>query len=200
MQTFAVDLALLRDVLLPGVRIAPGRALMARVVAAESGRGSLSIAGYLIEAELPGHVRAGQDLRLEVRDISAGRVLLQIADPGHAAPPPPPPAEVPLPGGGTLTVTERDARGDGGASGGGGGGGGSHSLALRYDAPALGPVDLRFELAPGSMRVGVTVSAGDSLQRAQADADTLRAALAAALGHAVSVTISPRREPIDVYA
>jgi hypothetical protein len=197
-QTFAVDLALLRDVLLPGVRIAPGRALMARVVAAESGRGSLSIAGYLIEAELPTHVRAGQDLRLEVRDISAGRVLLQIADPGHTAPPPPP-AEVPLPGGGTLTVTERDGRGDGGA-GGGGSGGGSHSLAVRYDAPALGPVDLRFELAPGSMRVGVTVSAGDSLQRAEAGADTLRAALTAALGHAVSITISPRREPIDVYA
>jgi hypothetical protein len=199
MRTFAVDLALLRDVLLPRVRIAPGRALMARVVAAESGRGSLSIAGYLIEAELPTHVRAGQDLRLEVRDISAGRVLLQIADPGHAAPPPPP-AEVPLPGGGSLTVTERDAQGDGGAGGGGGRGGGSHSLALRYDAPALGPVDLRFALAPGSMRVGVTVSAGDSLLRAQADADTLRAALAAAVGHAVSVTISPRREPIDVYA
>jgi hypothetical protein len=198
MQTFAVDLALLRDVLLPGVRIAPGRALMARVVAADSGRGSLSIAGYLIEAELPTHLRSGQDLRLEVRDISAGRVLLQIADPGHAAPPPPPPAEVPLPGGGTLTVAERDELGDSGASP--GGGRGSHSLALRYDAPALGPVDLRFELAPGSMRVGVTVAAGDSLQRAQADADTLRAALAAAVGHAVSVTISPRRDPIDVYA
>ncbi|HEX3834913.1 MAG TPA: hypothetical protein VHW04_23220 [Solirubrobacteraceae bacterium] len=198
MQTFAVDLALLRDVLLPGVRVAPGRALMARVVAAESGRGSLSVAGYLIEAELPAHVRAGQDLRLEVRDISAGRVLLQIAGPGHAAPPPPP-AEVPLPGGGSLTVTERDAQGDGGASG-AGSGAGSHSLALRYDAPALGPVDLRFELTPGSMRVGVTVSPGDSLHRAQADADTLRAALAGALGHAVSVTISPRREPIDVYA
>jgi hypothetical protein len=198
MQTFAVDLALLRDVLLPGVRIAPGRALMARVVAAESGRGSLSIAGYLIEAELPTHVRSGQDLRLEVRDISAGRVLLQIADPGHAAPPPPPPAEVPLPGGGTLTVAERDEQGDSSASR--SGGEGAHSLALRYDAPALGPVDLRFELAPGSMRVGVTVAAGDSLQRAQADADTLRAALAAALGHAVSVTVSPRRDPIDVYA
>jgi hypothetical protein len=125
-------------------------------------------------------------------------VLLQIADPGPAAPPPPPPAEVPLPGGGRLTVAERDELGDSGAST--GGGGGSHSLALRYDAPALGPVDLRFELAPGSMRVGVTVAAGDSLQRAQADADALRTALAAAVGHAASVTISPRRDPIDVYA
>ena len=198
MQTFAVDLALVRDVLLPGVRIAPGRALMARVVAAESGHGALSIAGYRIEAELPTHVRAGQDLRLEVRDVSAGRVLLQIADPGHGASPPPPPAEVPLPGGGTLSVAERDQPGDSGASR--GRGGSSHSLALRYDAPALGPVDLRFDLAPGSMRVGVTVAAGDSLQRAQADANTLRAALTAALGHAVSVTISPRRDPIDVYA
>jgi hypothetical protein len=196
MQTLAVDLALLRDVLLPGVRIAPGRALMARVVAAESGRGSLSIAGYLIEAELPKHVRAGQDLRLEVRDISAERVLLQISDSGQTAPSPP--AEVPLPGGGTLTVTERDAQGD--SRGGGGGGAGSLSVALRYDAPALGPVDLHFELAPGALRVGVTVSAGDPLQRAQADADTLRTALAAALGHAVSVTVSPRRDPIDVYA
>lgn len=195
MQTLAVDLALLRDVLLPGVRIAPGRALMARVVAAENGRGSLSIAGYLIEAELPKHVRTGQDLRLEVRDISADRVLLQISDAGHMAAPPPP-AEVPLPGGGALTVTERDAQSDTRA----GGGGGSHSLALRYDAPALGPVDLRFELTPGSLRVGITISAGDPLQRAQADAEMLRTALAAALGHPVSVTVSPRRDPIDVYA
>jgi hypothetical protein len=199
MQTFAVDLALLRDVLLPGVRIAPGRAMMARVVDAQSGRGSLSVAGYLIEAELPRHVKAGQELRLEVRDISAGRVLLQIADSGHAAPPPPPPTEVPLPGGATLTVTERDGQGDSSGEA-NGNPSGSQSLALRFAAPALGPVDLRFELAPGTLRVGVTVSAGDSLQRAQADADTLRAALTAAVGHTVSVTVAPRREPIDVYA
>jgi hypothetical protein len=198
MQTFAVDLALLRDVLLPGVRIAPGRALMARVVDAQSGRGSLSIAGYLIEAELPRHVKTGQELRLQVRDISAGRVLLQITDPGHTALAPPPPAEVPLPGGATLTVTERDRQGDSGETS--GSASSLHSVALRFAAPALGPVDLRFELAPGTLRVAVTVSAGDSLQRAQADADTLRAALTAAVGHAVSVTVAPRRDPIDVYA
>jgi hypothetical protein len=59
MQPLAIDLQLLRSLLLPEMRIVPGRALMARVVNADgNGRGSISIAGYLLDAELPKHVGA----------------------------------------------------------------------------------------------------------------------------------------------
>jgi hypothetical protein len=193
MQSLAVDLKLLRDVLLPEVRIAPGRMLAARVVTAENGRGSLSIAGYLIEAELPAHVRAGQELRLEVRDVTEQRVLLQIADPsqaGLAATA----QQVPLPGGGTLTVTERDPDAEAGSTN------GHHTLSLRYDAPALGPVDLRFSLDADTLAVAVATRAGDPHDRAQASADDLTAALTQAVSQAVSVTVSPRRDPVDLYA
>jgi len=194
----AVDLRVLRTLLTPDIKIVPGRAMMARVVVADgSGKGSLSIAGYLLDAELPKEVRAGQDLRLVVRDVSAERVLLGIAD--HDAPAPAPqtpvaPApQVPLPGGGTLQVTERD--GQAGADG----SPDSHTLTLRYDAPALGAVDLSFELNPGALRLGVTVSPR-ALAAAQDDSDSLRQALAGELQRAISIVISPRREPLDVYA
>lgn len=199
MQPLAVDPRILRTLVGPDIKIVPGRAMMARVVVADgTGRGSLSIAGFLTDAELPKGVRAGEDLRLVVRDVSPERVLLSIA-PEHAAaqpaPAPPPPAStaVPLPGGGTVQVTERDARGtpEGSAQ--------AHTLALRYDAPALGAVDLQLALDPGTLTVSVTVSAA-ALAPAQADSEALRTALSDELGRPVSVTIRPRREPVDVYA
>lgn len=201
MQPLAIDPRILRTLLAPEIKVLPGRALMARVVLADgSGRGSLSIAGFLLEAELPPDVRTGQDLRLIVRDVSPDRVLLSLSEPHQPAPapppatPPPPPPAVPLPGGGSLQVTERDA---GRASA--PGSSRPHTLALRYDAPALGAVDLRFALDPSTMTLAVTVAPA-SLAAARAAADELRRTLADTLGRSVSVTISPRREPVDVYA
>jgi Flagellar hook-length control protein FliK len=222
MQPLAVDPRALRVLVGPDIKIVPGRAVMARVVAAGAGgRGSLSIAGFLLDAELPAGVRTGEDLRLVVRDVSAERVLLSIAEqhdkpPGEAQaasaqpaqtlpahiqlgqPDTPPPIAVPLPGGGTLQVTERDAGRDRSA----GGGGGSHGLTLRYDAPALGAVDLRFQLDESSVHVGITVDPGESLDLARAQAERLRQALAGSMAThtAGSVTVSPRRRPLDLYA
>jgi hypothetical protein len=188
-----VDIRLIRAVLGAELRIAPGRVLMARVVRLNpAGRGSLSIAGALIDAKLPGGVQAGQELRLTVRQVSPERVVLGLSD--HNAPPPPPAA--PLPGGGTVQVSERDAGGGGGS----GSGADRHSLALRYDAPALGAVDLRFDLDPGSLRVSAVLAAGEPVELAQARATELRDALAEALGRPVTVDVSARREPLDVYA
>jgi hypothetical protein len=200
MQPMAVDFRVLRTLLTPEINIVVGRAMMARVVLADgSGRGSLSIAGYLLEAELPTNVKAGDDLRLVVRDVNAERVLLGISD-AHAetAPVPVPvplaaPVTIPLPGGGNLQVTERDADGTQAASP------GAHTLSLRYDAPALGPIDVRFELDPTSLRLGVTV-APSALAPAQSGSDDLRQALADELQRLISVTVSARREPVDVYA
>ena len=165
----AVDLRALRVLVGPDIKIVPGRAVMARVVQAPPGqKGSLSIAGYLLDAELPENVRAGDDLRLVVKDVSAQRVLLAITDPNdpdqaqqtqqgqqatqaqpvHTQPPDPsliaqPP--VPLPGGGNVQVTERDAGGAGGQAG------NRHNVLLRYDAPALGSIDLRFQMDAGAL-------------------------------------------------
>src|ERR1700749_1287527 len=122
---------------------------MARVVSlTPGGRGSLSIAGALVDAKLPPGVEAGQELRLTVRHVSPEQVVLGRSDQAGAAAAPAP-ATAELPGGGTVRVSERDA---GGATG-TGAGGDRHMISLRYEAPALGPVDLRFELDPGSLRV-----------------------------------------------
>ncbi len=228
----AISPQALRVLVGPDIKIVPGRAVMARVVQAPPGqKGSLSIAGYLLDAELPENVQAGQDLRLVVRDVNAERVLLAITDPHQGDPASPthqaPPAEqapqsqqaqggrgpdhnqlpdpslaaqggwgpVPLPGGGSVQVTERDAGGAGGRAG------ERQNVLVRYDAPALGAVDLRFQMDAGALSLSVGLAPGQPLQVAQAGAESLRQALAASLpGHAVSVTVSPRREPLDLYA
>jgi hypothetical protein len=198
MQPMSVDFRVLRTLLTPEINIVVGRAMMARVVVADgNGRGSLSIAGYLLDAELPKDVKAGDDLRLVVRDVNSERVLLGISD-AQAAPVPvavplAAPVTIPLPGGGHVQVTERDADGAESASP------GSHTLSLRYDAPALGPIDMRFELDPTSLRLGVTVAPG-TLGAAKSDSDDLRQGLADELQRAISLTVSARREPLDIYA
>jgi hypothetical protein len=193
MDPIAVDIRLIRAVLGTELRVAPGRGLMARVLSADaSGRGSLSIAGAVIEARLPKGVQAGQELRLTVRDVTPERVVLSLTDQAAALA-----AQAPseLPGGGRVRVSERDA-----APAGAGAGTGRHTLALVYDAPALGAVDLRFELDPQSLRVSVALAAGEPAEQAQARAGALRDVLTEALGRPVSVQITPRREPLEVYA
>jgi hypothetical protein len=191
MDPVAVDIRLIRAVLGGEMKVMPGRAMMARVVVADgSGRGKLAIAGAVIDAEIPKHVRAGQELRLTVRDVSAHQVVLAMSDQLSGVPV----AAAELPGGGVLRVTEEES------SPGSGGSRGSQTLSLRYDAPTLGAVDLRFELDTGSLRVSVSVGAGTPLSLAQARADALRDALTAGIGRPATVTVAPRHEPLDVYA
>jgi hypothetical protein len=177
----AVDLRALRVLVGPDIKIVPGRAVMARVVQAQQpgGRGSLSIAGYLLDAELPSSVHTGDDLRLVVKDVSAERVLLTISDAREESPAPqaqqteqsqqaqplhtplPDPSlvaqpPVPLPGGGSVQVTEREAGGAARRSA------ERQDVLLRYNAPALGAVDLRFQMdagaRPGRRRVPAPVA------------------------------------------
>lgn len=194
MDPIAVDIRLIRAVLGAELRVAPGRALMARVVNVNpAGRGSLSIAGALIDAKLPPGVAAGQDLRLVVRHVSPERVVLGLSGEAGAAAAAPQAAE--LPGGGAVRVSEREASRPGES-----GSAGRHVLALVYDAPALGAVDLRFELDPQSLRVSAVLGAGEPVERAEQRAGELRDALSDALGRPATVQITPRREPLDVYA
>jgi hypothetical protein len=194
MDPIAVDIRLIRAVLGAELRVAPGRVLMARVANVNpAGRGSLSIAGALIDAKLPPGVAAGQDLRLVVRHVSPERVVLGLSGEAGAAAAAPQAAE--LPGGGAVRVSEREASRPGES-----GSAGRHVLALVYDAPALGAVDLRFELDPQSLRVSAVLGAGEPVERAEQRASELRDALSDALGRPATVQITPRREPLDVYA
>ena len=189
-----MDIRLIRAVLGAELRIAPGRGLLARVVSTDGlGRGTLSIAGALIDAELPRHVETGQELRLVVREVSADRVVLGLSDQAVA----PPPAPVELPGGGTVRVNEDD---EGGGSSPPGTSPETQRLSLRYDAPALGPVDLRFELGAGSLRVVVALGPGDALDLGRSGAGELQRTLGANADRPVTVTVAGRREPLDLYA
>ena len=61
----------------------------------------LSLAGMLLEAELPSNVRAGEELRLQVRELTPEKVVLAIKD--ESQPPPAMPSSrraCRLPGGG----------------------------------------------------------------------------------------------------
>lgn len=195
MQPLAVELQLLSDVGGPPLRLAPGRGLMARVMANDgAGRGVLNIAGAVLEAELPRHVRAGEQIRLVVRELDAHRVVLEL--PRESAPTAPPPAAVPLPGGGRLHLGEDEEE----PAGGGARDPNSQTLSLRYDAPHLGPLDLRFELDPQGLRIAVAARAGTPLELARAQASELRDAVSAQANRAVTVTVTARREPFDVYA
>lgn len=190
MDPIALDIRLIKAVLATELKIVPGRAMMARVVSADGhGRGALSIAGVVVDAKLPKHVQAGDELRLLVRDVSADRVVLSLSDQAVV-----PPVSVPLPGGGSVRVSEREESASGAAPS------DSHSVTLRYDAPRLGAVDLRFDLNAQSLTVAVALRPGDSLQLAQQAVDELRSQLTGAVDRTVSVSVSARHEPIELYA
>lgn len=195
MQPLAVDAALLRTVLATDVKLTVGRELMVRVASLTGeGRGVLSLAGMLLEAELPSNVRAGEELRLQVREMTPEKVVLAIKD--ESQPPPAIAVEAPrvqLPGGGSLQVAERDAGGSLAA------GDQTHTLTLRYEAPSLGAVDLHFTLTPGALALTVAVAPGE-YQAADDRASELQAALGAAAERAAKVTVVPRREPVEVFA
>jgi hypothetical protein len=202
MQPLAVDLRLFTDIGGEPLRLNAGRGLMARVMAADgSGRGAINIAGVVLEAQLPRHVRAGEQIRLVVRHLDEQRVVLELAHPGSGAAAattdlPPAPMTVRLPDGGELRVGDEDAQpGREQASG-----RDAQTVALRYDAPTLGALDLRFELHRDALRVSVTAAPGPALDLALAHAPALRDALTQAGDRPASVTVLPRRQPLDVYA
>jgi hypothetical protein len=184
-----IDIALLRALETPDLRLAPGRSMMARVVTQEAGRGTITIAGAKLDAQLPAHVKAGDELRLTVKEITADRVVLsmnQEPPPVAVDAPPPPRTDEP--------DTAKDSeRGDDEEKN-------VRTLTLRYPAPSLGPVDLRFELEDAGLRVTVALAPGGPHASAQAAAAELRGTLSDAVARPVSVAVVARREPLDVYA
>jgi hypothetical protein len=197
MQPLAIDAALLRAVLTPDLKLTIGRELMARVANLTSdGRGTLNLAGIPVAAQLPANVKEGDELRLVVRDLTSDKVVLAIQDDSQGQPPPPlvEAPRVPLPDGGSLQVTERDAASTRAGQD------GTHTLSLRYDAPTFGAVDMTFTLTPGGLRLSVTVPQGNPYIAADDAASGLAEKLTQAVERPASVTVTPRREPIEVYA
>jgi hypothetical protein len=194
MQSLSVDLVLLRSTA-PDLPLAVGRVLAARVIERHEQHGILNLAGALLTAELPDEVQVGDRLRLVVREMTAERLVLQLA--GHTRPAgalTPPPVDVPLPPARELVVLPQDPDA--------GGADGRHGrvVALRVESDALGPIELRIALDEERVSARAAFADGPPLALARAHADELRSALAAAAGRPAEVELVARRDPVDVSA
>jgi hypothetical protein len=198
MDLLRVEAALLRAQL-PELVLRPGMTLPARVMERHGQMGLLLLAGTPLSAQLPDDLKAGDRLRLRVEDVGDQVVLRTVESP--AAPPaaaPPPDLALPLPNGARaeLRVTERaaDGRGDDEPA----------TVALTYDSPALGTLEMRLVLQPGGAGLQVTVgaTAGAPEERVRGAADELRKALAEATGLPATVRVisRPPTSRVNLYA
>jgi hypothetical protein len=186
----AVDALLLRTEL-PELVLRPGHSVVARVASRGEGPlGVLILAGVPLRASLPEEVKAGETLRLTVTEVSPDRIVMRMdaAALAMAAPPPPPQAPLARVGVDEAPQRRRGASGD------------EATVALRFETPALGRLDLRVELTAGSVRATVGATPGRSYDLADGRSGALRDALAAKTARQASVVVVPRREPLDIYA
>jgi hypothetical protein len=189
MDPLAVDLTLLLRTLESEVRLAPGRVLMGRVVDnGDPTRAKLSIAGKLLDAQLPSHLQDGQEVRLTVREVTAERVVLSLSNPLAAEAPRQPSERSELAG------ADGDEEAAGGSREGGPG------VLLRYQAPTLGAVDISLQMRAGALSAVVGVRAGGAHTLARGEAAALRERLAGATGLPVDLVIQARHDPIELYA
>jgi hypothetical protein len=175
---------------LPEVTLRPGTSIVARVLSRGEHHGVLVIAGIPLSAQLPAEVgKTGDTLRLTVSDVTPERVTLQLDQVVNpAAQPPPAPAERPR-----VAVQEepRTVRV---------GGEERATVALSFSSPSLGRLDLRLELAGTRISAAVEAPAGRSFDLADAAAGRLQDGLHARTGLEAAVQVTPRREPLDLYA
>ena len=185
----AVQTLLLRAQL-PELVLRPGTSIVARVLSRGEGHGVLTIAGVPLTAQLPDAVgAAGETLRLTVSEVTPERVTLQL-EPAVPAGTAPPHAQERS----HVTVEDppRSVRV---------GGEERASVALSFTSPALGRLDLRIEVAGGTrVAVAVETAAGRPFDLATAAAGRLHDGLQARTGMTPDVRVTPRREPLDVYA
>ena len=198
MQPIAVQLITLQQVM-PDLTLRLGQSLLARVAERHGDRGILMIAGQPLVAQLPEHVRAGDVLKLAVRDITAEQVVMQMHE-GKEAQPQSQQTDssslVQFPGQPPSRIVVDDQ-----ASGHELGGEGEvAAIALTYESPALGPINLRIGMNASNVAAEVRVAAGAPLELAKAASDVLRDALAAGTERAASVSVVPRPGSFDVSA
>src|SRR3954453_20854356 len=178
MQPIAVQLITLQQVM-PEVTLRMGQSLLARVAERHGDGGILMIAGQPVVANLPENVRAGDVLKLAVRDITAEQVVMQMhggkesaqAQQGSQT-------TVPLafPGAAPSQIIVDDQAGGGD----GAGEGEVSTVALTYSSPALGDLNFLRGMDGWGVAVEVRVAAGAPLEIASAAAEALRERLASA--------------------
>jgi hypothetical protein len=170
------ELILLRTALAsPALRT--GAVVAARVI----DRGALSLLGARVAAKLPDDVRAGDVLRLRVKESTPERITLQVVQ----QPPPVATAAVMLPGGATARVIKEDEEQQGA-----GRGTAARAVTLRYDSATLGRLDIRLSAAGAT----VHVSEGPPADAARSAAGELAGALRA------PVAVIARRSVLDAQA
>jgi hypothetical protein len=188
-----IDPALLKAEI-PQLVLRPGMTLAARVAERQGSRGLLMIANAALAAELPEEVKAGDTLRLRVTEAGPERVVMRLVEESQQAQQPTV-VPVPLPGGlkSQILVDEREGEGSQVA-------GGTSQVAITYRSPQLGALDFRLALEGGGLTAHVKAAQGARHELAREQAEELRDALGRATRKPVQLTVSPRHDPLDVYA
>jgi hypothetical protein len=197
MQPVAVQLIQLQQ-LMPDLVLRPGQNFVARVMERHDQKGILMLAGKPLVAELPDGVKPGDVLKLSVKDISAEKVVLQMREAQEAVQPQQQnmiPLSIPFPDGHPAYLNFDDAKE----------GGEDHessfaAVALTYESPALGAINLRVGIDPGIVMVEVRIAAGAPLEIAKAASVVLQEGLAARTGRPASVSVVPRPGSFNVSA
>lgn len=225
MTSVSLDPAVLR-LQMPTLVLRPGTEIVVRVASRGEGlRGAIVLAGQLLGATLPEEVQTGDVLRLRVAETTPQRLVLRVVPeppggpgtppaheaagqaPATAAPSAAPSAPAVALGvdaaalaaqaAGQPRVVEDRAGGQAGRRE--REGRSWQGVAVSYDAPALGRLELRVDQADGAVVVVVTAPAG-SAPLALERAEELRAALSARTHSPASVRVEARREPFDALA
>ncbi|MGN6378749.1 MAG: hypothetical protein ACTHNU_07340 [Gaiellales bacterium] len=170
------------------LRLDVGSQVVARLVSspASGGKGLISLAGHLLEAQLPSGLAAGATLRLRVDRADPSQILVRIvadeaADHDHGAAAQRLAGDLAMRGDGDLLrgaleitggtvwlpggpAAEVAVDGDTGALGRAGEGAGEAAFVL-HD-PVLGAIEVRLQMASGSVRASVTTPPGTLTERA----------------------------------
>jgi hypothetical protein len=199
MDVLRVQAALIRAQL-PDLVLRPGMTLPARVMERHGQMGLLLLAGTPLSAQLPDELEAGDRLRLRVEDVGEQILLRTVETPAaqQQQATPPPELALPLPNGGQAEVRVTEKAAEGRSEG------DAVTVALDYDSPALGTLDMRLVQQPGGGGLQVTVgaAAGAPEERVRGAAEELRRALTDATGLPASVRVVGRtpKPRVNLYA
>jgi hypothetical protein len=173
----------------PELTLRPGASIVGRVLSRGADHGVLVIAGVPLTAQLPAEIgKAGETLRLMVSEVTPERVTLhldQVIPPAGQPPPPPSEARVTVQDQPRTVLVDGEER---------------STVTLSFQSEPLGRLDLRLEVGGTHVRAGVEAPPGRSYELADAAAARLQASLHADTGLEAEVRVTPRRNPLDLYA